>query len=510
MFKRPIDSKFTTTENGAVALKTTSNYLVDYFMMFTRTLYKDSNYEYLQKCWETDPVKTVAIIFNGRDRLKGKKEKKVSNEAMMWLRQHKPKTYMLNILNYVNKYGCWKDLLYIAYHNKIQSLDKNYELELFARQLLEDQRILLEDERKSVSLCAKWSPSENDRNDKRKQFAKKLATIIYSKDDDKKMEKYRKEILTPLRKRINIVEKLMCNNEWDKIDYQSVPGVASKRLLKAFMKHDADRYQKYLEAVRKGEKTIKVTGLLPHELLKYYIDNQHTHTPNETIELQWRTILENIRKSGILHSSIPIVDLSGSMFIASNGDIPAQVSAALGILTSLCSQEPFYKKVLTFSEHPQMLTLPSESLFECFNHIRTASYGLSTNFEKCCKSIIDYGVKNNVKNEDMPKKLFVFSDMQFDQASPTNNKIETLYDHVRKMFITHNYTAPTFVYWNLNSDSGETFPIDCKVPNTALVSGFSEQLLKIFMEYDEFNPEIIVEEVLKPYLPDIKIDEDEI
>ena len=508
MFKRNYtDSRFTETDNGAVALKTTGNYIVDYFMMYTRTLNKTSNYQYLDKCWSIDPIKTIAIIFNGRDRLKGKKEKKVSNEAMMWLRENKPNTYILNILNYVNKYGCWKDLLYISYHNKNLQHLKNYELELFSNQLLEDKKILLENDSKSVSLCAKWAPSENDRNDKRKQFAKKLATIIYSRDDNKKMEKYRKELLTPLRQRINIVEKLMCNNEWDKIDFQAVPGVASKRLLKAFMKHDADRYQKYLEAVRKGEKEIKVTGLLPHDLLKYYIDNPNE--PNETIELQWRTILDNVRKCGVLQSSMAIIDLSGSMFSASNGDIPARVAASLGILTSLCSMEPFYKKVITFSEDPQLLTLPSESLWECFKHIQKASYGYSTNFEKCCQSIIDYGNKNKVSTDLMPKKIFAFSDMQFNKASNTNKKIETLYEHIKKMFINNNYVPPAFIFWNLNSDSEETFPVDCSVENTALVSGFSEQLLKIFMEHDKFDPEYIVEEVIRPYLSDIKIDEDE-
>jgi hypothetical protein len=356
---------FTRTENGAVALDTSGNHIVDYFMMYSRTLAKEENYQFLEKCWAINPQKTVAVIFNGRDRLKGKKEKTVSNQAMLWLREHKPYTYMNNILTYVNKYGRWKDLLYICYENQGDGIiHKNYELTLFANKLQDDLSELKSEhvdidaadadavpkktskKTKSVSLCAKWSPSENDRNDKRKQFAKKIASILYGKEDSKKMEKYRKEYLVPLRKQINIVESLMCNNEWDKINYEGVPGVASRRLHNAFNNHDSERYCEYLAKVRSGEAKINVTGILPHELAGYYINLRNTqdeYEENETIELQWKTIVDNVKGSGILGNSLAIIDLSGSMFSASNGSIPAQVAISLGIITSQCCKGMFKK-----------------------------------------------------------------------------------------------------------------------------------------------------------------------
>jgi hypothetical protein len=42
-----------------------------------------------------------------------------------------------------------------------------------------------------------------------------------------------------------------------------------------------------------------------------------------------------------------------------------------------------------------------------------------------------------------------------------------------------------------------------------MISGFSEQLLKIFMTYDEFKPDIIVEEILAPYIKEIFVDDTE-
>ena len=553
-----VQPKFTLTENGAVALDTSGNEIVDYFMMYTRTLTKEQNYQFIEKCWAINPQKTVAIIFNGRDRLKGKKEKTVSNQAMLWLRNNKPYTYMNNIITYINKYGRWKDLLYICYENNGDGMiHKNYELTLFADKLRDDLSDLKINEIveaaakeaaeaaeaegaegvestkvkvKSVSLCAKWAPSENDRNDQRKHFAKKIATILYGKDDVKKMEKYRKEYIAPLRKKINIVESLMCNNEWDKINYEGVPGVASRRLHKAFSNHDSDRYCDYLAKVRGGEAKINVTGILPHELANYYVNlrsTQDEYEENETIELQWKTIVDDVKSCGILGNSLAIIDLSGSMFSASNGSIPAQVAISLGIITSQCCKGMFKNKFITFSDNPELVSLIPDnlykeytekgiepSLYTCFKSLVDVDFGYNTDFVKSCDMIIKYGKEHNINDEDMPKKLFIFTDMQFDEATVDNDKenngIETLYKTIVKMFKAADYTAPKFIFWNLNSSHKQSFPVNCKTEGTAMISGFSEQLLKIFMTYDEFKPDLIVEEILAPYLKEIFIDDSEL
>ena len=512
----------TLTANGANSLNSTSNNIVDYFMMFMRGLSKNDNNKYLEKCWKDSPVKTVAIIFNGRDRLNGKKEKKVSCDAMLWLSIHKPYTYKLNIINYINNYGCWKDLLYISYYTNYKT-DNYKELSLFAEQLIKDKESLEKNDK--VSLCAKWSPSENDRNDKRKHFAKKIASIIYGRSDEKKMEKYRNEYLVPLRKKINIVEKLMCSNEWDKIKYENVPGVASKRLLNAFMKNDGERYTKYLQDVRNGVKEIKITGILPHELSKYYIDliDEEEYKENETIELQWKAIVENVKKSGTFCNSISIIDVSGSMFSSSNGSIPAQVAISLGVITSICCEGMFKNKFITFSESPELISLiPDEkfkyepeyipSLFESYKALKNINCGYSTDFVKCCEKIINFGNDNNIQDEDMPKKLFVFTDMQFDNVSTDNEKmsIETVYEHIKNMFSNSGYTPPKFIFWNLSTDHKETFPVNCDTDGVVLVSGFSEQLLKILMNYDEINPEKMVDEILEPYIKKIIISDEDI
>jgi hypothetical protein len=534
----------TKTANGGNAFKSTGSAIVDYFMLFVRDLSIRDSYDHLEKCWKEDPKKTVAIIFNGRDRLNGKKEKKIANEAMLWLRKNKFETYMCNIKLYVEKYGRWKDMQVIGYN--LKSIEHKIEMNIIAQKLIDDKINL--DNNKPVSLCAKWAPSENDRNDKRRQFAKKVASIIYGCKDTYKMSKYRKQYLVPLRKQIDIVESNMCDNKWKLIKYENIPGVASNKLKKAFIKHDEERYKKYLEDVAANVKKINVTGILPHELVGVYIKDMEKYSKDEmcqTTEMQWKAIVENVRKSGNFDNAISIVDVSGSMFNANNGSIPAQVAIALGIITALCCKGDFANKIITFSENPQLVDLIKKakiknegdeassscsvpSLIECIKNITGVNFGFSTDFLKCNQEIINYAIKYNVPQDKMPKKLFVFTDMQFNSAisqslesygsfgsfeeyrnSRNNtNALDTVYKSIVKLYEANNYKSPKFIFWNLNSDSKEVFPVNCDTEGTAIVSGFSEQLLKIFMNYDEFKPEFIVNEILAPYLEDIIINND--
>jgi hypothetical protein len=531
----------TKTANGGNAFKSTGSAIVDYFMLFMRDLSISDSYDHLEKCWKEDPKKTVAIIFNGRDRLNGKKEKKVANEAMLWLRKNKFETYMCNIKLYVEKYGRWKDLLYISYN--LKNIDHKIEMNIIAQKLIDDKINL--DNNKPVSLCAKWAPSENDRNDRQRQFAKKVASVIYGCKDTYKMSKYRKQYLVPLRKQIDIVESKMCDNKWEEIKYENIPGVASNKLKKAFIKHDEERYKKYLGDVATSVKKINVTGILPHELAGVYIKDLAKLNKGEvcqTTEMQWKAIVENVRKSGNFDNAISIVDVSGSMFNAKNGSIPAQVAVALGIITALCCKGDFANKIITFSENPQLVDLITAnatnstekpkiengdasvsnipSLHECIKNIMGVDYGFSTDFLRCNEEIINYAIKYKVPQDKMPKKLFVFTDMQFNNTITGNferdyrnnrnntNALDTVYKSIVKLYEANNYKAPKFIFWNLNSDSNEVFPVNCDTEGTAIVSGFSEQLLKIFMNYDEFKPEFIVNEILAPYLEDIIINDD--
>jgi len=495
-------NNFTETDNDAVALKTSGSVIVDFFMMFVRDASDEMIGKYMNECWKVSPVKTLAVVFNARDRASGKKEKKISNKAMIWLRRYKYKTYTKNVKNYIDKYGCWKDIAFIS--NRVP--DNDFEIMTISNQLQNDISMLDKEDSK-VSLCAKWASSEKDKNNKRFKMAKNIASTIFPNDTNR-MEKYRKEVLVPLRKRIDILESYMTSNKWSEINYENVPSVAMKRNKKAFMKHDEQRYLEYIGQVASGNKKINVTGILPHELVNYYIQNNPL---DETIELQWKQLLENIRSQGTLENTLAIVDTSGSMFDSRCSVAPIQVSIALGIIVAKCNNGPFKNKIISFHETPTVYDIKEETLYEQVKNMREKlPAGLSTNFEGVFDLLLNFGKMFNIQSDLMPSKIVCLSDMQFDEASNSDINEETLHETIIKKYEGSGYNPPKFIYWNLSSQKDETFPMKSTSDNVAMISGFSEQLLKSFMNNDSFDAEKIVYEILSEYEKFVIIDEDDI
>jgi hypothetical protein len=507
------------TDNNACCLKTTNNILLDLFVNIGRDLSEEDLNNYMTDAMKENPQKTIAIIFNSRDRKNGKKEKTISNNALLWLKHNNwLKTYKKNLNNYIDLYGCWKDIFYILEND---SYDNEIEMNVVVEQLLKDRKKLINEG--EVSLCAKWSPSENKHYDKKGNIGWKIANRLltaefiknelteddyYKYSENRQYEYYRKRFLSPLRKKINIVESLMCKNEWNKINYETVPGVASKRLKNSFMKHDEERYKMYLNDVKSGTKKINVTGILPHELVNYYLANENNEV-DMTIENQWDTIVKTVKDTGIFNNTIAVVDVSGSMFSANNGSIPAQVSIALGLLISEICEGLFKKKVITFSEKAEIFSVKGETLKEKIESIKSMDWGYNTNLENVSELIVDYGKENKLERNDMPNKIVILSDMQFDEAiEKSDNKLmHTLFV---KKFTDNDYNVPQMIYWNLNYDNTKSFPISKNETGTALLSGFSEQLLKMFMENEEFTPDMILDSILESYMKNVKIDKTEL
>jgi hypothetical protein len=121
--------------------------------------------------------------------------------------------------------------------------------------------------------------------------------------------------------------------------------------------------------------------------------------------------------------------------------------------------------------------------------------------------ILNAGKMFNIAKETMPKKLVVLSDMQFDIASCSDSLRETtLHEDIIIKYNNTAYTPPKFIYWNLSAQHNETFPVRALSNNVAMISGFSEQLLKVFMNSDDFNAESIIDEILKKYIIEVEID----
>ena len=113
--------------------------------------------------------------------------------------------------------------------------------------------------------------------------------------------------------------------------------------------------------------------------------------------------------------------------------------------------------------------------------VENMEWGMNTNFQKVFDLILRVAAEGNLKEEDMIKRVFVFSDMEFDQASQSRNW-ETDYQAIVRKFSEKGYgkVVPQIVFWNLR-DSMST-PVPGTQSGVALVSGFSKNLVKLFLD----------------------------
>ncbi|CAI0457901.1 unnamed protein product [Linum tenue] len=174
-----------------------------------------------------------------------------------------------------------------------------------------------------------------------------------------------------------------------------------------------------------------------------------------------------------------------------------EVCVALGLLISELSEEPWKGKVITFHQDPRLNVVEGKSLLEKTEFIRKMDWGGSTDFQKVFDRILEAAVENGASEEQMVRKVFVFSDMEFNMASghyhydgegegeeedqrPVEGW-ETDYEAIQRKFKEKGFSrVPEIVFWNLR-DSSAT-PVKATQSGVALVSGYSKNLVKLFME----------------------------
>ncbi|KAM5568319.1 hypothetical protein ABKV19_016072 [Rosa sericea] len=370
--------------------------------------------------------------------------------------------------------------------------------DLFAECLKSDMENLKSNQLNKITLAAKWCPSIDSSFDRATLICESIAKKIFPRESNKEYEgveeshyayrvrdRLRKEVLVPLRKALELPEIYMGANQWGKIPYNRVASVAMKVYKDKFKKHDEERFNKYLEDVKAGKAKIAAGALLPHEIIECLNDGEGDD--GQVAELQWKRMVEDMLKLGKMNNCLAVCDVSGSMSGA-----PMEVAVALGLLVSELSEEPWKGLVISFSADPQLHLVQGESLKDKTDFIRRMDWGMNTDFQKVFDLLLKVAVKGNLKPENMIKRLFVFSDMEFDQAS--ENKWETDYEVIENKFKEAGYgdVIPQLVFWNLRHS--RSIPVPGNQKGTALLSGFSKNLLKLFMDNDgEVQPDMFMD-----------------
>lgn len=478
-------TRLDVTENGAKAFSTSGSWFVDLFLQTVRDFNPQEISQLLSQCWAVSPIKTVQLILYTRDCRGGKGEIKLGRFMMAWLREFHPFTYVLN-LNLLVGVGYFKDLwkiLDIVEEKKLPSLN-HPEIAYFAQVLETDAK-----NEGSISLACKWTPSEKSHY---RKYLFQLVDHMYP-GDKQGLAKFRKW-LKPMKEKINTLERMMCAKKWDEIDFQKVPAYAMKLNSSVLKKHDKERFEKYISS---KETKVNITAIQPHELVSPFLTRGKQENA-DVLEKQWETLVEKVKKENKLGNCLAVSDVSGSM----KGQ-PIEVAISLGLLLSLvqAKESPFYKKVITFSQDPELHVVQGEALWEQVTSMAGMKWEMNTNFVAVFKLLLDMAVMYKVPQESFITRVFCFTDMQFDSAA--GNK-KTPFQEIKSMYEKVGYKMPALVFWNLSGSGKGGIPVTIDENNVALVSGFSPQLLKLFIEGETFNPETIVEKALAKY-PGVKI-----
>ena len=272
----------------------------------------------------------------------------------------------------------------------------------------------------------------------------------------------------------NTVEQQMCDKKWSDIKYNHIPSVAMNKYRKAFLRNDSNRFNEYIENVKEGKDKINASVLFPHQLYKSYLNGEDKNS----VEAQWNSLPNFMENSK--DRIIPVCDVSGSM-----SGLPMEVSVSLGVYISERNNSIFKDAFITFSERPEINYLTG-SLYERFQQLKRANWGMNTNLEGVYKLILDKAVENNLTEEDMPTKILIISDMEFDSC--IINKSEKSIDMIKRMYMESGYKTPEIIFWNVNGRSGNV-PANKHEKNVGLVSGFSPSILKSILQGKIETPE---------------------
>lgn len=490
---------FIATENGAIGYKTTGSALVDisYKVASFRNSDEDEIIAHFDKAFFENKEYALKWLFFARDIREGLGERRLFRICYKRLYELDERLFYLNLLNII-EYGRWDDLiLLIDINDNVAEHISN----IIKLQLTQDLNHF--DENKPVSLLAKWLPSENASSGKTRYLAR-----IIIKHLGMSPRQYRLT-LSKLRAYSNVVETKMCSNQWQDIDYEKVPSLANLKYKDAFYKHDEYRRIEYLESVKKGTSKLNMQVATPVDVVSRYMKNRYSFRIidyDETLELAWKNL-----KDILVEDTLVVADGSGSMLCSVAGQTTAlDVANALALYTSEHNSGVYKNKYITFSNEPQFVEFDENSSLQeklaiALQHNEVAN----TNIEAVFNLILQIAIVNNIPQNEMIKSVLIISDMEFDRAqtswmNSSNVLTQSLFDIIRERYHNAGYNLPRLVFWNVNSRTG-AIPLTENELGVALVSGFSQNVLKMVMsgKYDPYD--VLIETITDSRYDKIKV-----
>lgn len=467
------------TENGLVGYKSTDSVLLDfnYKVPSMRKMNDKSLNKEIDKLLDGVEDREILFryIFYLRDVRGGMGERRVFRAIIKRMAERHMKE-VVQLIPLIAEYGRFDDLFVLK--------DTPYEKDMvdFVTIILASDVHRIH-EGKSITLLAKWMPSENASSKETKKLARFFRERFELSSKDYRM------FLSDLRDYSNVVEHRISKEEYSKINYESVPSKANLRYGKLFLQKDYKRREEFLKSLEKGEAKVKSQTLYPSDVVSYVRSNCiHKYNGQINMCTEEETLAKGMWKGlkdfGKIGNTLVVVDVSGSMESSVGGKVEAlDVSLGLGMYFAERNTAPFKDIVVTFSEYPEMHRLQSGNVVGNVSHMLKMDWGMNTNVKKVFELVLDTAKKNNCSQEDIPE-ILIISDMEFDRCGWARYMYD--FDNISEKFKKAGYKLPRLTFWNVNSRSN-TIPMRENDNGLVLVSGFSPSSIKAVMS-GELDP----------------------
>ncbi|MBE6590581.1 MAG: DUF2828 family protein [Ruminococcaceae bacterium] len=471
------ESNKTFTENGAATLKTTQSDCLDLFATIG-AIRRESDDEItarFMRAFAEDKDIAMKLLFFARDIRGGLGERRVFRIILKYLAQNEPEIIRKN-LAHVAEYGRFDDLL-VLFDTPVE---KDM-LDLIREQLCKDVEAM--DNDGEVSLLGKWLPSVNASNSDTIKSAKKIARFL--KMDDKA---YRK-MLSQLRAHIRIIENNLREKDYT-FDYEKQPSKAMFKYRGAFARNDAERYKAFLSRVSDGKARLHTDTLMPYEIVAPFFNRKVSDDERRAIDTTWNSQ----RDFGGNENALVVIDGSGSMY-GWGEPKPATVALSLGIYFAERNNGAFKNHFITFSENPQLVEIKGDDILDKLRYCCGYNEVANTNIQKVFELILNAAKLNKVAQNELPRRLYIVSDMEFDCC--TKDASLTNFEYAKKIFEEAGYILPEVVFWNVASRNRQQ-PVTQNEQGVALVSGCTPAIFSMLAEgkLEDMTPYRIMLDVL--------------
>lgn len=494
---KSLPDNLTYTQNGAVAYSTTSSALLDMFTKLAsyRSLDEKQVVTDWRKAFNENPYLAMRFLGYAMDIRGGAGgERRFTQIVIRDLVNNGGASIAAKLVPLIGEYSRY-DMLYQFKGNPIT--DKAVR-NLLTAQIESDLKNMKQN--KSISLAAKWLKSCNSHNAETRKLG-----LWTAKQLNMTERNYRKTI-SSLRKYLDVVERKMSSDNWQSIDYEKTPSKANLNYNKAFLRHDTERRQAFLNALKTGEAKINASVANPCDIVNKYMNlNARWYglpqRADDTLEGMWKALPDMIPDD---KGMLVVCDCSGSMQsgIGSNTNMRCiDVAMSLAIYCADHLKGAFANKYITFSADPHIVRFnDNDSLCNKLRKTLECQDCSNTNLEKVFDLILATAVNNHSPQSDLPERILIVSDGEFDSMCDADNILgcygwtssrkrvdKTFMQSIAKRFKNAGYKMPTIIHWRVSARATTALPFKMDDRGAIMVSGYSTNLLKMVLS-DKTNP----------------------